>query len=119
MKEGDNNSSLLQRKNQLKETWKIFHYLKSAQECNTMLENQWSSLYIHFIHLMNPHKCSSKNVQCSMDSSSFGTLNQSTSGRRSINTYNASSDIQFPWIILNITDLIEQLYHISVKLQSL
>uniref|UniRef100_A0AA85JQ60 DHC_N1 domain-containing protein n=1 Tax=Trichobilharzia regenti TaxID=157069 RepID=A0AA85JQ60_TRIRE len=119
MKEGDNNSSLLQRKNQLKETWKIFHYLKSAQECNTMLENQWSSLYIHFIHLMNPHKCSSKNVQCSMDSSSFGTLNQSISGRCSINTYNASSDIQFPWIILNITDLIEQLYHISVKLQSL
>ncbi|VDO88766.1 unnamed protein product [Schistosoma curassoni] len=115
-----NNSmnNLFKQEYQLKEINNIFQYLLSIYQIKTTIENQFKSLNIQFIS-MKLHSELIKSIHLSFRNEYIDQINQDISGRYSSRSNRCTTEIPYPWIFLNIDNLIEKLCELSNKLQSL
>ncbi|VDP65093.1 unnamed protein product [Schistosoma mattheei] len=111
-------SNLLKQEYQLKEINNIFQYLLSIYQIKTTIENQFKSLNIQFIS-MKSHSELIKSIHLSFRNEYIDQMNQDLSGRYSSRSNRCTTEIPYPWIFLNIDNLIENLCELSNKLQSL
>ncbi|CAH8430678.1 unnamed protein product [Schistosoma turkestanicum] len=114
----DTKNNLLKQKYKLEETWKIFQYLQSIQQIKATIASEFLSLNIQFIS-MNSHSQLIKSVHSSFLNEYIEQTNQNISERRSFKNKDCAKEIRYPWIFLNIDNLIGKLYELSCKLQGL
>ncbi|KAH8855598.1 Dynein heavy chain domain-containing protein [Schistosoma japonicum] len=100
----DDKNNLLKQKDKLKEIWQIFHYSMFIQQMKITIENQFNSLNVQFM---------------SMRSHTELIKSETISGRNSNRSDALTTKIYYPWIFLNIDNLLEKLCELSSKLQSL
>ncbi|TNN10619.1 Dynein heavy chain domain-containing protein, partial [Schistosoma japonicum] len=115
----DDKNNLLKQKDKLKEIWQIFHYSMFIQQMKITIENQFNSLNVQFMS-MRSHTELIKSVHSSFRNEYVEQLNKETiSGRNSNRSDALTTKIHYPWIFLNIDNLLEKLCELSSKLQSL